>query len=103
MDTTPVTTPEEGVPAMAWDQFLIFLTHLGATGPDDPLVWMVLEELGLADKRAFTQAEMLAIEHGLGIVIQSGLESSKDPQVQAYAKLMATANAMFTRHAKDAF
>jgi hypothetical protein len=81
-----------------WDQFLVWVTAFGNCGADDQLVWIALDELGLADKDAFTGAEMLAIEHAVGVLIQSGLESSTDPKAKAYAKLMANANQLFTKY-----
>ncbi|HEY9723821.1 MAG TPA: hypothetical protein V6D47_17550 [Oscillatoriaceae cyanobacterium] len=87
--------PEKGMPR---DAFLIYLSHFANAGPDHPIIQTALQELGLAECQLFTGAQMRAVELAVATLVQSGLDSSEDPKIKTYARIMRDAQAMMARH-----
>lgn len=72
-----------------------FLNHLlGLAGrpPGDPLLAEVVAERGLADRQAYTAAEMTAIETALAQKIQFKLAVSNNPDVAGLQALILNVN-----------
>lgn len=101
MNEAKKAVPQAGAdePMVSWDMFLVYLTAFGGQGANHPLVWQVLDELGLAERNAFTRAEMQAIEKALAAKIQLKLACSNDPRAHRMLKLLSHANKMVEAHA----
>lgn len=87
--------------AMPRQAFLVYLGHFAGAAPNHPLIELALQELGLADREAYTAEEMRTIEQAVATLVQAGLESVEDPRIQTYARIMRHAHGMIARHAKD--
>lgn len=97
MSELEATVPAE--PMVSWDMFLVYLTAFGNQGADNALVWEVLGELGLAERNAFTGAEMMAIEKAIMAKLQLKLACSSDERAGKLLNLLNHANRLTERHA----
>ena len=98
MSEVQATIPQAEL--VSWDMFLVYLTAFGGQGADHAMVWEVLEELGLAERHAFSGEEMLAIEKAIAARIQLKLACSNDARAPGLLKLLTAANRMVTNHAE---
>lgn len=72
---------------MPIEEFLFFLSYFGLH-LDNPAVAMVMDEFGLTDREAITEAEMGRVLHALAEVAREGLARAERPEAASYARLM---------------